>query len=957
MKEQCNNKKKGDNEKCLQRSNSFSKEFISINENDGKPKDDYFIHQSSRNLNNLSKMEEQILGKPKELSTTVLYEKIKKKNSSKGLKTPILALISGHKELKNIANSLNINGDHNINIDDYLQVRNIPKITNENFERLRDEISRSENLDSIYKDIMNFPTLPFNEINYHDNVGCLLPLEALIESKYNGDPLAIEEMSYKYDLYKKYVYNYRFIKGDGNCFYRAIIFRYFEIIILNNKIDLLKNIIYDMKESFKSNEISSRIRIKFDTILETNLVLQIMIIILELLEDKRISDAHYLYIKSMNIYSSFDYGLILYFRYIFYKYIKKNENKLYLESFPIKIGNLLPSKYETNKGEFLFNKFYYCYLLSMFTEAEKIIIYLTPFVLGINLDIIVYDDNENEVIKNISYTGSNEYNFNKDKLFVLNINGHYELLYNENDNCKYREIFKKYINNYLKKEDNKQLSKSVNINKKINANRLIDKKCEEKSSTKNNSIYQNSSPTKKNNNFNIKTTNTTSQNINNKSKTPYNSQTSKVNHKFERNEINLDDENSPKKENKNFLYKYSNISKKNQPKSYINDKNEIKITNNNKNNNPKLISQFHNENFSNNNRYFINNNGEEYFNENINENIEEKQKIKESIDIKRMNLILKKNNQNGNDNNSIAKSQHINNKNIIKSNNLAPSNKVPQKKNEIKMEDSKSNNYKCKICSLQYNLKFENEKVKNICYACLKNEIINQIYPCYLSYIENIMNNISFELAFKNYFNIFLKNEINLNELNISIENSIKELYNKNNDNIIKNESQEMKSLFREIKNFCIMCLKEVSNQKYQIPCGCNFCSLDHIKKYFHLKNKIKDITNYVCICSYEYSNIDIYNLGLFFDKNKLFSLKNDTINLLNIFLSKQCCFCCVSIDYDNRTRIKYKDLDEDIRNNLILGDRTKLMHHLCNVCNLEYNKNQIFFCNICNRNHIYYPY
>ena len=273
------------------------------------------------------------------------------------------------------------------------------------------------------------------------------------------------------------------------------------------------------------------------------------------------------------------------------------------------------------------------------------------------------------------------------------------------------------------------------------------------------------------------------------------------------------------------------------------------------------------------------------------------------------------------------------------------------------MEDSKSNNCKCKICSLQYNLKFENEQVKNICYVCLKNEIINQIYPCYLSYIENIMNNISYELAFKNYFNIFLKNEINLNELNISIENSIKELYNKNNDNIIKNESQEMKSLFGEIKNFCIMCLKEVSNQKYQIPCGCNFCSLDHIKKYFHLKNKIKDITNYVCICSYEYSNIDIYNLGLFFDKNKLFSLKNDTINLLNIFLSKQCCFCCVSIDYDNRTRIKYKDLDEDIRNNLILGDRTKLMHHLCNACNLEYNKNQIFFCNICNRNHIYYPY
>ena len=33
-------------------------------------------------------------------------------------------------------------------------------------------------------------------------------------------------------------------------------------------------------------------------------------------------------------------------------YIKENEDQLYLQNFPIKIGNSLPSKYETEKESF-----------------------------------------------------------------------------------------------------------------------------------------------------------------------------------------------------------------------------------------------------------------------------------------------------------------------------------------------------------------------------------------------------------------------------------------------------------------------------------------------------------------------------------------------------------------------------------------------------------------------------
>ena len=52
-----------------------------------------------------------------------------------------------------------------------------------------------------------------------------------------------------------------------------------------------------MYESFNSNEIRSRLRVKYNFIINTRLVLHIMIIILNLLEEGRISDAHYFYVK------------------------------------------------------------------------------------------------------------------------------------------------------------------------------------------------------------------------------------------------------------------------------------------------------------------------------------------------------------------------------------------------------------------------------------------------------------------------------------------------------------------------------------------------------------------------------------------------------------------------------------------------------------------------------------
>ncbi len=42
--------------------------------------------------------------------------------------------------------------------------------------------------------------------------------------------------------------------------------------------------------------------------------------------------------------------MVLYYRYKIYEFIKLNSNKVYTKQFSVKIGNLLPSEYETING-------------------------------------------------------------------------------------------------------------------------------------------------------------------------------------------------------------------------------------------------------------------------------------------------------------------------------------------------------------------------------------------------------------------------------------------------------------------------------------------------------------------------------------------------------------------------------------------------------------------------------
>ena len=318
---------------------------------------------------------------------TAIEAKIKKEANNQNINRKNSRILDG-KELKEIKDSLK-NVVQIKQQDQNLILRKMPKIDENSFQKMRNEIANNDDLFNLFEFLK---TINCNfKNNLKDCIGSIFPLTYLIESSYGIDKSKENEIYKKYKKLKDYINNFRTVCGDGNCFYRAVMFRYIEILILNKNVDYLKRVIFDMKNSFESETLQNHLMIKENKV-KPDLTYKIMLIILDFVTNNKINEAHQIFYKAINTCQKFDYSLILYLRYILHVYIKDNQNKTYLKSFPVKIGNLLPAKYETTVGDFLFKDFYDNYLLKFFTDAEKIIIYLTPFVLGVEIDVIIFDD-------------------------------------------------------------------------------------------------------------------------------------------------------------------------------------------------------------------------------------------------------------------------------------------------------------------------------------------------------------------------------------------------------------------------------------------------------------------------------------------------------------------------------------------------------------------------------------
>ena len=571
--------------------NQFQEYFNDVRNQNVKNQND--LTQSTANI--FKKSNKQLKGK--ELTEIALETKFSTYFSGKNLLKRSNSRFFTAKEIKRIKDSTDLQelGVFSKPEEQHLTIRKLPNITEEQYYQRQNSITSNETLIALYNYIKKV-NCNFKDADCGTSIGGISPLTYLVEVFFLANKEKKKEMNKFYDLLKPYINNYRTIYGDGNCFYRAVMFRYLEILILNKNIEILRKVVYDVTESFNSEELKKR-RIINKSDIKPDLTFKILFLLVYLLKYDMVAEAHEILIRSFSTCQKFDYAMILYFRYILYDYIKKNENKIYLKSFPVKLGNLLPNQYERENGDFLFNEFYEQDLLKFYTYTEKIVIYITPFVLGIKLNVIVCEINDSAILQQFGWEGESEIKTN-DEISVLNNKNHYEVIYTKDDEEKNKKYFIEYENDIKpmvlvkEKEMIYTTPKAPKDNKNQNQNIQKQSPVQYSANNANNANNQNISPIQKNNcvQNNICNNNNNNVNNNNSNKNNNNNSTNNKNIKNNNNTNNTVNPINNNKINNNTLKGSKNkIMNDMRPNTtIIKKKNNTLMNNNNQNTNENM---------------------------------------------------------------------------------------------------------------------------------------------------------------------------------------------------------------------------------------------------------------------------------------------------------------------------------------------------------------------------------
>ena len=528
--------------------------------------------------------------------------------------------------LNNQNNNINTNNNNSQNQDNqYLISRKLKDIPNDEFT---DFIS-SLNISGLKELKKNIECLePNNKM-----VGEFNTLGSLIEKFYGYKEERHRIMVEKYKLLTQDIFKHRTIYGDGNCFYRSVIFSYLEQLILFKELNTIKNFIFDVKAFLYSNyvqEICERLDNppKFDRLL----IIRVLVLLYLGVKNNKIKDTYSLFIKAFNNLTLFDEGIIMYLRFSLFRYIKENENKLYSKDFAIQIGNLLPEQFETKDGKFLFKDFYYKFLLKPGKLAEKIIIYMTPYVLCSKLEVVMFEM-ESDWRKSFVFSGEKNTNNNLNTVLIY-LPGHYELIYTNEFYQRFYGIFK----NYSDFSYRNQVMTEIVEEQRCNNTTLLDMNSEITTTNNNNDFFGNINQNNNNsmgNNFN--NNNFNNNNYNNFNNNNNNNFFNNNNFNNSNNNFNNGNNNNPfgnnnnnnffgnnnnfnNNMNNNFNMNNNNFNNNNYSNNF-NNNNSINFNNNSNNNNFNNNSNnFNNNNFFNNNNNFSQNSGNNnnFMNNNIN---------------------------------------------------------------------------------------------------------------------------------------------------------------------------------------------------------------------------------------------------------------------------------------------------------------------------------------------------
>ena len=318
-------------------------------------------------------------------------------------------------------------------------------------------------------------------------------LEVMVENTYGFDRYLKDQMMEELCFLKRVINCWRGVAGDGNCFYRSVIFSWLEYLIFNKKINILKIVISHLYVKFdvsyeKIKTLPFQYKKQFTTE-EKYIAITLLEIIIRFIQKDNIEEAYLTLIKGFNVTRTFDRIMIFYLRFLLYEYISDNQQKLFKKDFPVLLGNLLPAEYETPDGKFLYNEYFLKDLLKFYTCAEKLAVYLVPYILKVNLNIVFYYFGKDCDIENKFF--SCELPHSEKKLDTINVlfrKAHYDVCYFTEYYNRYKKLLNMYCSLNTKfKEDffildpidvikkEKLLNKSIpyDENKSVLFNRLL----------------------------------------------------------------------------------------------------------------------------------------------------------------------------------------------------------------------------------------------------------------------------------------------------------------------------------------------------------------------------------------------------------------------------------------------------------------------------------------------------
>ena len=302
-------------------------------------------------------------------------------------------------------------------------------------------------------------------------IGCVSSLNFLIESTYFFRNNNEESLQFDFKELNPYLHKYRNIKGDGECFYRGLIFSLLENIILTNNIMQMKELLILYYEKINKNNklIKEKDFLTIINNMNISIVSEIMYILIKLMEND-VSKAYEVLLKVFLFCKDFDFGLIFFTRYLIYEYIAQNEDKIYSKQYQVEVGCLLPDDYVVDRGdknEYFFENFYSLQLMVPKTFAEKIVLYVVPYVFNINMNILIYDYGIGGEISNIhEKVFLNENNINsKTQINLLFRKSHYDVYYKKD----FYEKYKQQLNIFINRKENEIKSEKEKIKMRTEA--------------------------------------------------------------------------------------------------------------------------------------------------------------------------------------------------------------------------------------------------------------------------------------------------------------------------------------------------------------------------------------------------------------------------------------------------------------------------------------------------------